>query len=414
MRPAILIALSVQELLPLRAPAQDFRGAIAGTVFDPSGATVAGANVAARNTESGVVTESQTNAIGSYTVPFLAAGTYTLKFEKHGFEQYVRRDIVLHTSERLAVDATLVLGAFSDRVTAVGAVPELQTSTATRQTTVENFVLENVPSGGRNLFALEYDQPGVVKTSTYWGSMELYAFGNVNAVSIGGGRSGENETVLDGLTDSKSDRGVAFVPSLAAVQEFSVQTNFYDAQFGRLGGGATLITLKSGTNSFHGQLYEFFKNDKLRANDWVANKNGNARTPFKNNTYGFEVDGPIRIPRVWDGRNRMFFTLSFEGLREHDPGGTVTTLPSDAMRKGDFSQLVNSSGAPIVIYDPVSTELAPDGVTFVRSAFPGNRIPRERMNPIAATVANFYPALQSSGHQRTEQLSEDPAADQRL
>jgi len=243
MRRAFFTALCLQALLSCHASAQEVHGAISGTVYDPSGATVAGAKVTARNIDSGVVTESLTNASGLYSVPFLAPGIYAVTFKKSGFEQYVREGIALHTSERLGIDATLVLGAFSDRVSVAGAVTELQPSTATRQTTTENLLLENMPSGGRNLFALQYDQPGVVKTNTYWGSMELYAFGNVNAVSIGGGRSGENETVLDGLTDSKSDRGVDFIPSLAAVQEFTVQTNNYDAQFGRLGGGATLISL---------------------------------------------------------------------------------------------------------------------------------------------------------------------------
>src|SRR5262249_20591884 len=151
----------------------------------------------------------------------------------------------------------------------------------------------------------------VVKTSTYWGAMELYAFGNVNAVSIGGGRSGENEIVIDGVTGTKSDRGVAFVPPIAATQEFTVQSNSYDVQFGRIGGGVTLINLKSGTNALHGQLFEYFKNDKLRANDWVANKTGNPAAAFKNNTYGFEVDGPFH-------KGTTFFTVSFEGLRQHD------------------------------------------------------------------------------------------------
>src|SRR5262249_32688252 len=127
--------------------------------------------------------------------------------------------------------------------------------------------------------------------------------------------------------------------SLASVQEFAVQTNSYDAQFGRVGGGITLINLKSGTNAFHGQLFEAFKNDKLRANDWVANKNGKPRAPFKNNTFGFELDGPVSVPKIVDGRNRTFFMLAFEGLREHDPGGQVRTLPTPEMLRGDFSHL---------------------------------------------------------------------------
>jgi hypothetical protein len=136
-----------------------------------------------------------------------------------------------------------------------GEVPLLQTESATTKSTFENKLIEDVPSGGRNIFALMYDQPGVVKTSTYWGSMELYASGNVNGVSIGGGVRGENETVLDGVANTRNDRGISFVPSINGTQEFTVQSNSYDAQFGRTGGGVTMITLKSGTNRLHGQFF---------------------------------------------------------------------------------------------------------------------------------------------------------------
>src|SRR5579864_1950641 len=290
--------------------AQEFRADIAGQVSDPSGAAVSGARVIATSVERNLLYESTTNSAGRYNIPFLLPGPYVLTVEKPGFKKFMRENVSLLASDRLALDIQLELGAVSDTVTVSGSVSLLQTETATRQALVENRILESVPAGGRNHYALQYDEPGVVKTSTYWGSMELYAFGNVNAVAIGGGRSGENETVLDGVTNTKSDRGVAFVPSINSTREFTVQTNSYDAQFGRVGGGVTMIDLKSGTNSFHGELFEFFKNDKLRANDWVSNKDGDPRTPFKNNTFGFELDGPFRIPKVLDGRNKAFFMIS--------------------------------------------------------------------------------------------------------
>src|SRR5258708_6233813 len=252
--------------------AQEFRASISGQLTDPSGAAVEGARVAASSVERGVAYESTTNSAGRYNIPFLLPGEYTVAVEKPGFKKLVREGVSLLTADKLAIDFKLDLGAIADTVTVLGAAPLLQTESASRLGVIENRVLENVPSGGRNLYALEYDQPGVVKTSTYWGAMELYAFGNVNAVAIGGGKSGENETVLDGVTNTKSDRGVAFVPSINSTQEFTVQTNSYDAQFGRVGGGVTMINLKSGTKRPHGQLFEFFKNDKLHASDCVANK----------------------------------------------------------------------------------------------------------------------------------------------
>ena len=226
--------------------------------------------VTATSVERLVPYEATTNSTGRYTIRFLLPGKYKVAVEKPGFRKFVREGISLLAADRLSVDVKLELGTISDSVTVSGEVSLLQTESATRQAVIENRVLENVPSGGRNLFALQYDQPGVVKASTNWGSMELYAFGNVNGVAISGGRSGENETVIDGVTNTKSDRGVAFGPSLNSTQEFTIQTNSYDAQFGRVGGGVTMINLKSGTNAPHGQLFEYFKNEKLQQGEFRA------------------------------------------------------------------------------------------------------------------------------------------------
>lgn len=372
--------------------AQEYRASIAGTITDPSGRPIEDAKVRVLGTERNVAYDTVSNAEGRYNLLFLLPGRYRVSIEKEGFKRFVSEGVHLYGADKLALDARLDIGVLTESVTATAAAPGLQTESATRQTTLENRVLENVPAGGRNLFALQYNQPGVVKTSTYWGTMELYAFGNMNAVSIGGGRQGENETVLDGLSNTKSDRGVAFVPALAATQEFTVQTNSYDAQFGRVGGGVTMINLKSGTNALHGQLYEYFKNDKLRANDWIANKNRISRVPYKNNTFGVELDGPVFLPKIFDGRNRAFFMISYEGLREHNPGGQVTTVPTAEMLRGDFSGLRNANGDSILIYDPLSTRLGPDGRTFLRTPFPGNLIPAGRINAVASKVASFYPA----------------------
>ena len=170
-----------------------------------------------------------------------------------------------------------------------------------------------------------------------------------------------------------------------------MQSNSYDAQFGRTGGGVTMITLKSGTNQLHGQLFEYLKNEKLRTNDWVANKEGETeKTPFKNNTFGFEVDGPIFIPKIYDGRNKAFFMLSLESLQERALGGERRTLPTPEQIKGDFSQLRNAANQLVTIYDPLTTKLGADGKTYERTPFPGNVIPASRINPIAAQVTSFF------------------------
>ncbi len=376
--------------------AQEFRASVSGIVSDPSGAPVVDARILVTSVERNVVYDAVSNASGYYLVQFLPAGRYTLVVEKTGFKKYLRESIALIAADKVNIDPRLELGSVTESVNVSDHVSLLQTETASRTGTIDNRTLENVPSGGRNAYALQYNLPGVVKSSTYWGSMELYAFGNVNGVQIGGGRSGENETVVDGVTNTKSDRGVSFVPSINSTQEFTVQTNSYDAQFGRVGGGVSIITLKSGTNQFHGQLFEYLKNEKLRAMDWAANKQGASATPFKNNTFGFEVDGPIWVPKLYNGRNKAFFMLSLEGLREHSAGGQLRTLPTEAMKQGDFSKLLNGSGALVSVYDPLTNQLQANG-QYARTPFAGNVIPTVRINAVAANVAKFYPKANLPG-----------------
>src|SRR5262245_43946052 len=371
------------------AHAQEFRGTITGEVTDTSGAPVAGAKVIGTSLERNQPVETVTNSAGRYIFPFLLPGKYQLSVEKEGFTRFTREGIEVNSADRLGVNITLQLGTLTETVTVSASAPALQTETASRTALVENRVLENVPTNGRNLYQLQYTLPGVIKTSTYWGSMELYAFGNINGVSISGGRSGENETLIDGVSNTRGNRGVVLAPSLNSTQEFTLRSNTYDAQFGRIGGGVTAITIKSGTNRLHGQLFEFLKNDKLNANDWIANKEGEERSAFKNNTFGFELDGPVWIPKLFDGRNRAFFMVSLEALRERGPSTEIRTLPTAEQLQGDFSNLKDNQGRVIRIYDPATVRLA-NGV-YVRDQFPGNRIPANRINPVAAKVAAFYP-----------------------
>jgi len=379
-------------LIPaLPAPAQEFRAAVAGEVLDPSGAPVEGALVVVTSIERNTSAEARSNAAGRYLVQFLLPGQYRIAVEKTGFKKFLRESITLRASDRLGLDIRLELGAVVESVTVTSQAPLLQTETASRSATIENRVVENIPTNGRNLYQLQYTLPGVVKSSTYWGSMELYAFGNVNGVSISGGRSGENETLVDGVTNTRGDRGVALVPALNATREFTILTNTYDAQFGRVGGGVTSIVLKSGANRLHGQVFEFVKNDALNANGWAGNAFGSEKQPFKQHTFGFALDGPAYLPKLFDGRNRAFFMISLEGLRERNPGLQVKTLPTAEQLTGDFSKLLNTRGQPVLLYDGAATRLAADGRTYVRDAFAANRIPQARINPVAAKAASYYP-----------------------
>jgi len=370
--------------------AQEFRAQISGIVTDPSGAPIAGAKVTVTSVERKVAVDSDTNEAGRYVTRFLLPGAYTLSVEKEGFKKALRDGITLSAVDRLNLDVRLDLGAVSDSVTVTGEVPLLSTETASRSATIEQKFVQDIPASGRNLYQLLFTLPGVTKTSRYWGSFELYAFGNINSISINGGRSGENETLIDGVSSVRGSRSATFAPALNAIQEVSILTNSYDAQYGRFGGGVTSVTLRTGTNTLHGQLFEFFKNDNIQANGYSRNSVGLKQPEFKNNTFGFTVDGPIYIPKLLDGRNKLFFMLSLEALRERNPQTQLWTVPTANELRGDFSQLVDNSRRQVAIYDPMTTRQ--QGAAFVRTPFAGNVIPGSRINAVAAKASSFYPA----------------------
>ena len=367
-------------LLAGSAFGQEFRASVAGLVTDSSGAVVPGADVAITNLERNTSSHALSNSAGRYVLEFLLPGHYTLTAQKAGFKKFVRPGLNLEAADHIALNVGLEIGESTQSVTVTSESPLLDTETASRASTIENRILENVPTNGRNLFSLQYTEPGVIKQSTYWGSMELWAYSDVNGVSINGGRSGENETLVDGVADTNANRSVSLMPTLSGTQEVTVQSNIYDAQFGRFGGGVTSVSVKSGSNRLHGELYEFLKNIRLDATEWVLNAQGTPRTRFQNNTFGFETDGPVYIPKVVDGRNRIFFMFSYEDAREHLQSFATRTLPTAAMRQGDFSQLFNNQGQQVVIYDPTT-----------HAPFANNTIPNNRINPIAAKLTAYYP-----------------------
>lgn len=371
---------------------QEFRASISGTITDPSGAPVAGARVEAISVERHVRYEAVSNDSGLYLIRFLPPGGYSLTVQKDGFKRTQRDGLQVQGSDRVGLDVRLDVGGVTESVTVTAATPLLSTETASRSVTLEQKYVDDLPTSGRNVYQLLFSQPGVVKTSRYWGSFELYAFGNINSVAINGGRSGENETLIDGLSSVRGSRSASFAPALNAIQEVSVQTNSYDSSYGRFGGGVTSIVLRTGTNQLHGQLYEFFKNDNLNSNGYSANAANVPRTEYKNNTFGFTVDGPVIIPKLFNGKNKLFWMLSLEALRERNPQAQMWTVPTALEKRGDYSQIVNSNRQSIAIYDPLTTQANPNGSGFVRTPFPGNVIPGNRINPVAAKLMEFFPA----------------------
>jgi hypothetical protein len=371
--------------------AQEFRANITGTITDPTGAPIAAARVEVTSVERQVRYEAVSNDVGIYLIRFLPPGTYTMSVQKEGFKKAQRDGITAQGADRLSVDVRLEVGGVTESVTVTGETPLLATETASRSVTLEQKYVNDLPTSGRNVYQLLFSQPGVIKTGGYWGSFELYAFGNMNGIMINGGRSGENETLIDGVTSTRGSRSTAFAPSLNAIEEVSILTNSYDASYGRFGGGVTSMVLRTGTNQLHGQLFEFFKNDNLNSNGYSRNAANVRRPEYKNNTFGFTVDGPVVIPKLLNGKNKLFWMLSLEALRERNPQVQLWTVPTAEERRGDHSKVVNSAGRPITIYDPLTTRANPSGAGFIRTPFAGNQIPGGRINPVSARLMEFFP-----------------------
>jgi hypothetical protein len=396
--PRLLTRLTMCGLLLAAAGmSQDFRASLNGLVADPSGASVAGAKVKATNIQRNASSEAVSNDSGRYSISFLIPGQYTVEVEAPGFRKYVRQNVELQIGDRAALDIRLELGAVSEAVTVSGQMSLLETETASRGGVVDSRLLFTVPNAGHTVYHLAFAMPGVYKPSTAQGT----AFGlddlansrtAINGAAMGASGSEANTDVLiDGTSDTKGDRQTIMIPSLESVQEFRVLTNTYDAQYGRTGGGIITSATKSGTNQFHGVVWDRYFDDRLNANTWSNNRQGVPRSERATNIYGFNATGPIWAPKVFDGRNKLFYMVNYESRPSSSLYTTQATVPLAEQKKGDFSTLVASDGKPVLIYDPLTTRLGADGRTYTRTPFAGNRIPSDRFNAVGSKLVGYLP-----------------------
>lgn len=377
--------------------AQDFRATLNGLISDPSGAAVAGAKVTATDLQKNSRSEVYSNETGRYSIPFLLPGEYRVEVEAPGFKKYVREGIQLQIGDRAALNVNLELGALSDEVTVSAQMSQLETETASRGGVVDNQLLLNVPNAGRNVYQLAFAMPGVYKPATSQGtSFDLDGLANsrtaINGAAMGAsGTEANTDVQIDGTSDAKGDRQVVMIPALESIQEFRVLTNTYDAQYGRTGGGIIMTTTKSGTNQFHGGVWDRYFDDRLNANTWSNNRNRVPRPERATNIYGFNTTGPIWVPKVFDARNKLFYMVNYESRPSSSLYTTQSTVPLVEQKKGNFSSLVASDGKPVLIYDPLTTRLTPDGKNYIRTPFTGNVIPTDRINPVGAKMVSYMP-----------------------
>jgi len=363
-------------------------GIILGTVTDNTGAAVAKAAVVITNAETNTAANLATNGEGLYTSPSLIPGSYRIAVEHPGFKKAIRTDITLQIDQRAEINIALELGAVGDSVQITADVPLVNTEDATIGKVIENKRVQELPINGRSAFALVSLTPGVRQNAGPTQSGFVDRGTNLSAFSINGGPSAFNYLLVDGVVAIQS-----YYPDLNAnlavdaVQEFKVQSGTMSSQYGFTAGGVINVATKSGTNSPHGSVYEFFRNDALDARNTFSA----VKPPLRYNQYGLALGGPVKIPKFYDGRNRTFFFGNWEQYNYSTSTNPITNVPTAAQRGGDFSQLLDANGRQIPIYDPATTVANPNGSGFVRTQFPGNVIPPSRLDPVSKNVLPFYP-----------------------
>ena len=380
-------------LLLFTAAAQQFRSSITGRVMDPQEAVIPGVKVTATDSATGAVYESVSGAAGQYTLPFLQPGRYKVEAEVSGFKHYIRQNVQLSANDQLGLDIVLEVGIATESVTVTSEAPMLNTTNASTGQVVSSTFIQAFPLNGRSPLSLAQIAFGVVPTAD---PLFQRPFDNsrISSFSMGGAPDQSNELLLDGAPDTTRDRRSAFSPPVDTVDEVKVETFQVDAAYGNTGGGTVNVVSKSGTNQVHGTVYDFNQVSKTAATDFFVNRAGQKKTNLVYNQFGAAAGGPLWVPRVIDGRNRIFWYFAWEGIKHVNPEPVTTTVPTAAERDGDFSALL-AQGQAYQIFDPLTGVV--EGSRIRRQPLAGNLIPKARLNPIALKYLPFYPLPNQTG-----------------
>ncbi len=403
-------------ILPGAALGQQSRGTITGTITDTSGAVVPNASVTVTNTATNTSTKTTTTVEGGYTMPFLTLGVYTVTVEAGGFKKLVRPDIEVRIGDRVALDLQLEVGGVGETVTIRGgSTPLLDAESATAGQVIDRRRISELPLPDGNPLNLARLAAGVNILDFSVSATQPFSNTGSSSVSVNGAPGG-NDFTLDGAPNTNDKRvGLgnrsSFIPPADAVQEFKVTTSSFDAQQGHSAGAVIEVAIRSGTNDFHGSLYEFVRNDAFGANNFFTNRtaalgfdgDGKARKPVRRyNRYGGTFGGPVYLPRFGEGgpafssgRDRTFFFVAYEAIKSINPASLIATVPTLAERNGDFSALLPA----ITIYDPATAQRA--GARIVRQPINcngrANVICPDRINPVARALLQYFPLPNQPG-----------------
>jgi hypothetical protein len=367
--------------LTVGAWAQSYTAAVRGVVTDASGAAVPGARVTVTEADRGVPHPARTDSLGRYSVTALPPGAYLLSVEAAGFKKHVQSQFELTVQQQATIDIQLQVGDIATQVEVSASAPLLNTTIANLGQTVDNKQILAMPNLGRDSLALIYSTPGVVGSAGRRGDTSTNFVAN-------GARNSTSDVLVDGVTVTTVEQNsgitdLKYKPSVDAVQEFKMQTNFFPAEYGQTGGAVINLVTKSGTNEFHGTGFYFLRHNDFNANSWAANRAGSARPYGRRDQIGGVLGGPVI-------RNKTFFFATYERTNSKAPLAYTATFPTLEQIAGDFSKTFQANGRLIEIYDPFNTVTQANNVVE-RRIFPGNVIPRSRMDPVALRALAFFP-----------------------
>lgn len=352
-----------------------------GSVRDTSQAVVAGAQVRLTNIDQNRTWSATSNATGAYDIEQIPPGRYSVTVEASGFKRYQQPGITLQANQIANIDVTLQVGAVTETVEVQAEAPLLESASSSLGEVVNHLTTVALPLNGRNVMQLVALTPGINTTPSERNATQGNSIPSVG-FSANGGRNVSTEVLLDGSPQEVMGYNQpAYVPPPDAIAEFKVMTNSLSAEYGRTGAAVVSMVHRSGTKDLHGDVYEFLRNDVLDANDFFGNRSGKTRAPFRYNQFGATAGGPLTT-----SRESTFFFFSYQGIRQSNPGSAFYTVPTAAMKQGDFS----SSG--FHIYDPATIN-----AQGVREQFPGDQIPVSRFNPTAVKLLSYYPDPNRSG-----------------
>lgn len=375
---------------------------VSGQVTDVQHGVVKGCALVMRNTATAEQFSTISTDSGSFLLPPVPPGVYEISASAPGFATERLTSVTLDLGQSKVITLTLEPASVHEVVEVSDTPPEVTTDRADRSVVIDRTFVASIPLNVRNPLQMINFSPAVSKGDDGLSGQNVTSESRSNTWRINGAKGATTDIAIDGATDTTAYYNQAGgIPNVDSVQEYRVYTSAYAPEYGRTSGGTVAYALRSGGNDFHGSLFEYLRNSDLDADGFNADKAGQSIAAFRRNQYGGTFGGPVTLPKLYHGRDKTFFFVSYQGLRDSDAGSFTGTMPTALERAGDFSQTKDANGNLIVVYDPSTTRLdpsAPAGTTrYIRTAFPGNVVPASEINPIGAKLLSYYPMPNQPG-----------------